>query len=106
MSFDGLAENLKALLDDIQESLLNKAMSFRKENTHVVDDYETFKKELNKKGGFFLAHWDGTAETEQKIKEETQATIRCIPFDQEKEEGVCMYSGKPSKGRVVFAKAY
>ena len=106
MSFDGLAPQLKTLLDDIQSNLLDRAMTFRTDNTRTVDDYETFKKEVNSKGGFFLAHWDGTNETESKIKEETQATIRCIPLDQTPEEGVCMYSGKPSKGRVVFAKAY
>lgn len=106
MSFDGLAEQLKSLLDEIQESLLKRALDFRVSNTKKVDDYETFKKELNKDSGFFLAHWDGTAETEQKIKEETQATIRCIPLDGEDEPGTCMYSGKPSKRRVIFAKAY
>ncbi|CAN0092567.1 unnamed protein product [Chrysoparadoxa australica] len=105
MSFDGLAAQLKSMLDDIQDNLLKRARDFRISNTKKVDDYATFKKEINA-GGFFLAHWDGTAETEQKIKEETQATIRCIPIDQEQEEGVCMYSGKPSKGRVIFAKAY
>ena len=74
---------------------------------HKVDSYDEFKERLEKDGGFYLAHWDGTAETEEKIKEETKATIRCIPFDRdEEEEGVCIYSGKPSKGRVIFAKAY
>lgn len=105
-SLDGFTAQVTSLLDEIQNNLFAKAKDFRINNTRKVDDYETFKKELNSKGGFFLAHWDGTAETETKIKEETQATIRCIPFEQEKEEGVCMYSGKPSQGRVIFAKAY
>ena len=73
--------------------------------TSEVDDFDRFK-ELVEKGGFVSAHWDGTAETENKIKELTQATIRCIPLDQKKEEGVCVFSGKPSEGRVLFAKAY
>ncbi|MBU2018888.1 MAG: proline--tRNA ligase, partial [Bacteroidetes bacterium] len=79
---------------------------FRAENSHEVNDYQEFKKLLNEKSGFFSAHWDGTNETEAKIKEETQATIRCIPLDSIEEEGVCMYSGKPSKRRVIFAKSY
>jgi prolyl-tRNA synthetase len=94
------------LLKDIQKNLFNKALKFRIENTIKVDTYEEFKKVLNEKGGFISAHWDGTSETENKIKEETKATIRCIPFDQENEEGKCIYSGKPSKGRVLFARAY
>ena len=73
---------------------------------HTVDTYEDFKVRLEKDGGFYLAHWDGTKETEEKVKQETQATIRCIPLDIPSEEGVCMVTGKPSKGRVVFAKAY
>jgi prolyl-tRNA synthetase len=80
-------------------------LKFRSENLHVVDTYEEFKTRLVKEGGFYLVHWDGTAETEAKIKEETQATIRCIPFEAS-EEGVCMVTGKPSKQRVVIAKAY
>jgi prolyl-tRNA synthetase len=92
-------------LNDIQSNLLQKAKAFRTEKTKEIDSYEDFKKEIDK-GGFFLAHWDGTSETEDKIKEETKATIRCIPFDIPSEEGVCMVTGKPSKGRVVFAKAY
>lgn len=94
------------LLDEIQQNIFSKALNFKKENTHQVDDYETFKKVLETKGGFIYAHWDGTAETEAKISEETKATIRCIPLDQKQEEGKCIYSGKPSKGRVLFAKAY
>lgn len=105
VDFENLDVYIENLLDDIQTNLLEKAKSFRAENMRKVDDYTTFKTEIEK-GGFFLAHWDGTAETEAKIKEETQATIRCIAFDIEPEEGVCMVTGKPSKGRVVFAKAY
>ena len=89
----------------IQLNLFQRASEFRSLNTKKIDSYAEFKIEIEK-GGFFLAHWDGTAETEAKIKEETQATIRCIALDQEEEEGLCMFSGKPSVGRVIFAKAY
>jgi len=100
-------ENIvEQLLVDIQANLFNKALNFRKANTIKVDNYDEFKKILEEKGGFLSAHWDGTTETEQKIKDETKATIRCIPLDQVKEDGICIYSGKPSKGRVLFAKAY
>lgn len=105
--FEGVEEHIENLLHEIQENLFERAKTFREENMHKVDSYLEFKERLEKDGGFYLAHWDGTAETEEKIKEETKATIRCIPFDRdEEEEGVCMYSGKPSKGRVIFAKAY
>ncbi len=103
---EGLADKIKALLDEIQENLLNKAKTFQTENTTKVDNWEDFKNVLENKGGFILAHWDGTAETENKIKEETKATIRCIPYDSIEEEGKCIYTGKPSKRRVLFAKAY
>lgn len=106
MSLDGIAGSIKDLLDEIQKNIFQKALDFRKANLREVDDYQTFKELLEKESGFFSAHWDGTAETEQKIKEETKATIRCIPLDAKEEEGVCMYSGKPSKRRVIFAKAY
>ena len=105
-SLENLAGELQTLLDDIQSNLYEKAKILKDSNTRKVDDYGTFKELLEKESGFFLAHWDGTAETEQKIKEETKATIRCIPLDRENETGLCMYSGKPSEGRVVFAKAY
>ena len=82
------------------------ALAFREANTHRVDTYDDFKRVLDENGGFVLAPWDGSPETEAQIKEETKATIRCIPFDQEPEDGVDMISGKPSKGRVVFARAY
>jgi len=94
------------LLEDIQENIFNKALAFRNEMMTLVETYEEFKEVLQNKGGFILAHWDGTPETEQKIKDETKATIRCIPFDQVPEEGKCMYSGQPSKGRVLFALSY
>ncbi len=103
---EGLAERILALLDEIQENIFQKALNFRTMNTKKVDDYETFKKELDENPGFILAHWDGSPETEEKIKNETKATIRCIPLDREEENGFCMVSGKPSAGRVVFARAY
>jgi len=94
------------LLDSIQENIYNKAFQFRAENMTKVDSYDQFKELLVTKGGFFLAHWDGTTETELRIKEETKATLRCIPFDSVEEEGKCMVTGKPSKQRVIFALAY
>ena len=103
---EDIENRIESLLDDIQKNIYDKAFQFRKENTFKVDTYDEFKEIINNKGGFVLAHWDGTTETEQKIKEETKATIRCIPFDNEQEDGKCIYSGKPSKQRVLFAKAY
>ncbi len=94
------------LLEAIQSNIYNKAKSYRDEHITKVDSYEEFKEVLEKKGGFVSAHWDGTKETEAKIKEETKATIRCIPLDNKLEDGVCIYSGKPSTQRVLFAKAY
>ncbi len=94
------------LLKEIQQSLFNKALEFRTSHTTVVDSYEEFKKLLEEKTGFFSAHWDGTAETEELIKQETKATIRCIPLDQPDESGSCIRSGKPSNKRVLFAIAY
>lgn len=94
------------LLEEIQESLFNKALDFRDSHITEVSNFEEFKKVLETKTGFVSAHWDGTAETEQKIKELTKATIRCIPLDNKKEEGKCVYTGKPSDQRVLFAKAY
>jgi prolyl-tRNA synthetase len=99
--------HVKALLEEMQHSLFKKALDFRNANMHSVDDYDTFKEILDKKeGGFVLAHWDGTKETEEKIKEETKATIRCIPLNNKQESGKCIFSGKPSTQRVIFAKAY
>jgi prolyl-tRNA synthetase len=103
---DGAVDHVERLLDDIQHSIYQKALDFRKANTYRIDDYEEFKRIMEEKGGFVEAHWDGTTETEMKIKEETKATIRCIPVNGEQEEGKCIYSGKPSKQRVVFARAY
>lgn len=94
------------LMEEIQENLFKKAVAFREEHTTSVETYEEFKEVLESKGGFILAHWDGTAETEEKIKEETMATIRCLPLGYEKEPGSCIITGKPSKGKVLFAKAY
>ena len=94
------------LLEKIQENLFNKAINFRTENTTSVDNFEDFKAIIKNKGGFVSAHWDGTEETENKIKTQTKATIRCIPNDAKEEIGVCVFSGKPSSKRVLFAKAY
>jgi len=94
------------LLEQIQNNLYQKALSFRENNTYAVDTWEEFKDIIENKGGFILAHWDGTSETEEKIKDETKVTIRTIPLDNKPEEGRCVYTGKPSKRRVVFAKAY
>jgi prolyl-tRNA synthetase len=101
-----IAEKIGGLLEEIQDGIYQKAFDFRKENTTEVNSWEEFKQVLEDKAGFLSAHWDGTAETEEKIKELTKATIRCIPLDQAPEQGVCVYSGKPSSGRVLFAKAY
>ena len=103
---DGLAAALVQTLEQVQQGLFDRALAFREANTHRVDTYDAFKEVLDEKGGFVLAHWDGSAETEAQIKEETKATIRCIPFSQEAEDGVDLISGRPSKGRVVFARAY
>ena len=104
-SRDGIADLVKELLVTIQNDLFEKAKNLREGMTSHVDSYEEFKKVLEDKGGFIYAHWDGTAETEELIKQETKATIRCIPFG-EGEEGTCMVTGKPSKKKVLFAKAY
>lgn len=107
LPIEGIAEHVDSLLDDIQKGIYEKALSFRDANIRKCDSWEEFKQEITK-GGFLLCHWDGTAETEQKIKDETKATIRCIPVDSCvcEEEGVDIYSGKPSHRRVVFAIAY
>jgi prolyl-tRNA synthetase len=94
------------LLDEIQESLFEQAASYKKNQTYTIDNYEDFKVKIESQPGFYLAHWDGTKETEEKIQQETKATIRCIPLEGEKETGKCMVTGNPSKGRVIFAKAY
>ena len=103
---EGLAERIEALLEEIQNNIYQKALKFRDENIVLVDTYEEFKRLLDEKPGFISAHWDGTSETEQRIKEETKATIRCIPLNNPQEEGVCILTGKPSTQRVLFARAY
>ncbi|MFA5556305.1 MAG: proline--tRNA ligase [Flavobacteriaceae bacterium] len=103
---DNIVSHIESLLNEIQESLFNKAMNYRNEHITEVNDFEEFKDLLENKGGFISAHWDGTVETEEKIKELTKATIRCVPLNQKEETGKCVLTGKPSKGRVLFAKAY
>ncbi|KIO78180.1 proline--tRNA ligase [Pedobacter lusitanus] len=106
VSQEGLDTYILQLLDEIQENIYKKAFDYRKEHITIADTYAEFKELLDGKGGFISAHWDGTPETEQKIKEETKATIRCIPLDNKLEDGICIYSGKPSVQRVLFARAY
>ena len=106
VSQNELPKYIKNQLIDIQKTLFDRAKKFQKDNITTVDSFDDFKDILNKKGGFILAHWDGTEVTENAIKNETKATIRCIPLENKKETGTCVYSGKPSKGRVFFAKAY
>lgn len=106
VAFNGVEDYIENLLKEIQQNLFNRAHAHRRDNMRTIDSYDEFKVKIESEGGFFLAHWDGTAETEAKIKEETKATIRCIPFDLPEEAGVCMVTGKPSSGRVIFAKAY
>lgn len=103
---DGLVDTVVNLLEEIQTNIFNKAYTFREEHTYTANSWEEFKELIANSPGFVHAHWDGTGETELKIKEETKATLRCIPLDAVEEEGVCIYSGKPSKRRVIFAKAY
>lgn len=103
--FEGIADYVITLLDDIQKNMLAKAKAWRDSKIYECDNYEEFKEKV-KNGGFFLCHWDGTAETEAKIKEETQATIRCVPFGYEQTPGVDMVTGKPSKARVIIARSY
>ena len=105
VSFDGIVETIQSLLKEIQDNIYQKALNFRIENTREVNTWEEFKEEI-KKPGFLLCHWDGTAETEEKIKAETKATIRCIPLEGDKTPGTCIYTGKPSSQRVIFAIAY
>jgi prolyl-tRNA synthetase len=103
---EGVSAYIMQLLDDIQQNLFNRALAYRNEHITEVNSWEEFKQVLNTKGGFVSAHWDGTGETEEKIKEETKATIRCIPLNSKQEDGLCVFSGKPSKQRVLFAMAY
>jgi prolyl-tRNA synthetase len=103
---DGIAETVKKLLEEIQEAMFAKALAYREQHITKVDDWNEFERLLDDKGGFLAAHWDGTAETEEAIKEKTKATIRCIPLNSEREEGKCILTGKASKQRVLFARAY
>lgn len=106
MKKDDAASKIKDLLEEVQKNLYTKAIDFRRENTTEVASYTEFKEVLESKGGFILAHWDGTSETEEQIKNETKATIRCIPIDSDDASGSCMVTGKPSARKVIFAKAY
>ena len=103
---DVLVKRIETLLVEIQDNLFNKALDFRNDLITEVDNFDEFQEVLNKKGGFVSAHWDGSSETEEKIKSLTKATIRCIPLDAKAEEGSCVFSGEPSNKRVLFAKAY
>jgi prolyl-tRNA synthetase len=106
VNIDGIDQYVDNLLENIQQTIYKKAFDYRTEHTTNVDTWDEFKEMLANKGGFISAHWDGTRETEQLIKDETKATIRCIPLDAVEEEGKCVYSGKPSNKRVLFAVAY
>jgi prolyl-tRNA synthetase len=106
VSLDGISDHIRQLLNDIQLNLFERARVYRDSHITKVDSWEEFKDVLNTKGGFISAHWDGTGETEDRIKDETKATIRCIPLDNIQEEGKCVFSGKPSSQRVLFAQAY
>lgn len=99
-------QSIDELLQDIQKNIYQRALDFREAHTTRVDSYEEFKQVLDEKGGFVVAHWDGTGETEERIKEETKATIRCIALNEADEDGVCILTGRPSKRRVYFARAY
>ena len=105
LSVENIEQVVKTLLDEIQANIFQKALKYRQEHTITVDSYDEFKEKIEE-GGFILAHWDGTTETEERIKEETKATIRCIPFDGDTTPGVCMVTGKPSARRVLFARSY
>jgi prolyl-tRNA synthetase len=102
---EGIVEHVTALLEEIQQNIYGRALRFREENTFKVDTWDEFKDQIER-GGFISAHWDGTDETEAKIKDETKATIRCIPLEASAEEGKCVYSGAASSRRVIFARAY
>ncbi|MBL7746262.1 MAG: proline--tRNA ligase [Chitinophagaceae bacterium] len=106
VTLDGVAQYVQSLLEEIQQNMFNKAKTFRDEHITPANSWDEFEKLLDEKGGFVAAHWDGTSETEEAIKEKTKATIRCIPLDNEKEAGSCILTGKPSEQRVLFARAY
>lgn len=106
VAVDGIEQTINNLLTEIQQNIFDKALKFRADMTTKVDSYDEFKKVIEEKGGFIMAHWDGSPEVEEQIKSQTKATIRCIPLDAPEEDGVCIVSGRPSKRRVVFAKSY
>ena len=106
MPMEGLADTVVKLLNEIQQNMYNKALAFRTEKTTEANNWDEFVKLLDEKAGFISAHWDGTAETEEKIKDMTKATIRCIPLNNKQEEGKCILTGNPSAQRVLFARAY
>lgn len=106
VKIDGLAQTIRQMLEDIQDNLFNRSKKFRDENITDVDNFDQFQEVLNQKGGFIRAYWDGTTETEEKIKEITKATIRCIPLDSNNEEGTCVFSKKKATQRALFAIAY
>src|SRR4029078_1484437 len=106
VSLEGLPAQIVSLLEEIQVAMYKKAQAFRESRITKVDTWEDFEKTLKEKGGFISAHWDGTAETEEAIKEKTKATIRCIPLNNPKEAGKCILTGKASEQRVLFARAY
>ena len=106
ISLDGISAHIQKLLEDIQQQLFDKAKTYREEHTTNADSWDEFEKLLDQKGGFIAAHWDGTAETEEEIKNKTKATIRCIPLNNKQEEGKCILTGKASSQRVLFARAY
>ena len=106
VSKDEIVDRVQSLLVEMQSALYNKALKFRDSHITEVETYDEFKDILENKTGFVSAFWDGTAETEEKIKNETKATIRCIPLNVKEEAGTCVYSGEPAKMRVLFAKAY
>src|SRR5207253_2643831 len=106
VSLEGVAAYAEGLLKEIQENMFNKAKDFRDEHITPANSWDEFVRLLDEKGGFISAHWDGTAETEEAIKEKTKATVRCIPLKNQLENGVCVLTGKPSVQRVLFARAY
>jgi prolyl-tRNA synthetase len=106
LSLEGIAARIKDLLEEIQQNMYNKAKAYRDTHITPANSFEEFERLLDEKGGFISAHWDGTTETEEAIKERTKATIRCIPLNNPQEAGACILTGKPSIQRVLFARAY
>jgi prolyl-tRNA synthetase len=106
VSLEGISGHIRQLLEEVQQAMFDKAKKYRDEHITEVETKEDFLRLLDEKGGFFSAHWDGTAETEEAIKDATKATIRCIPLNNKQEEGKCVWTGRPSTQRVLFARAY